>query len=156
MAFARREGHVLRFIEYMDVGTLNGWRLDDVVPAAEVRERVDRRYPLEVLPPRHPGEVAMRYRFRDGGGEIGFIASVSSPFCGDCNRLRLSADGRLHLCLFASAGHDLRALLRGGASDAEVQEWLRGLWAGREDRYSELRSAATLGRPRVEMSYLGG
>lgn len=152
----RREGYVVRFIEYMDVGTTNGWRLDDVVPAAEMRERIEAEYPLEALPARHLGEVARRYRHRDGGGEVGFIASVSQPFCGDCTRLRLAADGRLFTCLFATHGHDMKALLRAGADDAMLERALRGIWSEREDRYSELRSAATHELPRVEMSYVGG
>ncbi|MGH9382403.1 MAG: GTP 3',8-cyclase MoaA, partial [Thermoanaerobaculia bacterium] len=141
--FARREGYVMRFIEYMDVGTTNGWRLDDVVPAAEIRAAVAAVHPLETLPPRHPGEVARRFRFRDGGGEIGFIASVSEPFCGTCSRLRLAADGRLFTCLFATQGHDVKALIRGGADDQALEQALRRIWTVREDRYSELRSAAT-------------
>lgn len=154
--FARREGYVVRFIEYMDVGTTNGWRLDDVVPAKEIRATIEAAYPLETLPPRHLGEVARRFRFRDGGGELGFIASVSQPFCGDCTRLRLAADGRLFTCLFATQGYDLKSLLRAGADDETLDRALRDLWSRREDRYSELRSAATRALPRVEMSYVGG
>ena len=154
--YFRGSGHVLRFIEYMDVGHTNGWRLDEVVPAAEILERIGAEFPLEPVPPEYPGEVATRYRFRDGGGEIGVIASVTRPFCGDCTRARLSADGRLYTCLFAVHGHDLRAPLRSGASDEELRERLGAVWSARTDRYSELRTAATPGEPKVEMSYIGG
>jgi GTP 3',8-cyclase len=149
-------GHTLRFIEYMDVGTTNGWRLDDVVPAAELVRTVDAELPLEPVEPAYRGEVARRWRYRDGGGEVGFIASVTQPFCGDCTRARLSAEGRLYTCLFSARGHDLRALVRGGATDDELAERLSGIWAKRTDRYSEIRSAATTDAPRVEMSYIGG
>jgi cyclic pyranopterin phosphate synthase len=152
----RGTGHVVRFIEYMDVGHTNGWRLDDVVPAVEVIERIDAVWPLEPIASAYRGEVAQRYRYRDGVGEIGVIASVSQPFCGDCTRARMSADGQLFTCLFATSGHDLRALLRGGASDAQIAAGLRRIWLSREDRYSELRSEATVGLPKVEMSYIGG
>ena len=152
----RGTGRVLRFIEYMDVGHTNGWRLDEVVTADEILSTIGAEYPLEPMPPTHAGEVAERYRYTDGAGEIGIIASVSRPFCGDCSRARLSADGQLYTCLFATAGHDLRALLRGGATDAEVDADLRRAWGARTDRYSELRSAATLDLPKVEMSYIGG
>jgi cyclic pyranopterin phosphate synthase len=154
--YFRGSGHVLRFIEYMDVGSTNGWRLDEVVPAAEILERIGAEFPLEPVPPEYPGEVATRYRFRDGAGEIGVIASVTRPFCGDCTRARLSADGRLYTCLFAVSGHDLRAPLRSGASDEELREQIEGVWTARTDRYSELRSAATPGGSKVEMSYIGG
>ena len=149
-------GHTLRFIEYMDVGNTNGWRLDDVVPAAEIVAAIDAELPLEPVSPGYRGEVARRYRFRDGGGEIGVIASVTQPFCGDCTRARLSAEGRLFTCLFAVRGHDLRALVRGGASDDEVSASLGGIWQHRADRYSELRSSASPGLEKVEMSYIGG
>ena len=152
----RGTGIVLRFIEYMDVGATNGWRLDQVVPAAEIVKRIEAVYPLEPLEPNYRGEVANRYRYRDGAGEIGLIASVSQPFCGDCTRARLSADGQIFLCLFASQGFDLRARLRAGVSDEALETELAGLWRGRTDRYSEIRSAATAGLPRVEMSYIGG
>jgi len=152
----RASGHVLRFIEYMDVGHTNGWRLDDVVPAAEIVATIDGEFPLEPLPPRYPGEVAERYRYLDGGGEIGLIASVTRPFCGGCTRARLSADGSLYTCLFATTGYDLRALVRGPEGDEEIATALSALWRVREDRYSELRSAATGGLPKVEMSYIGG
>jgi GTP 3',8-cyclase len=154
--YFRESGHVLRFIEYMDVGHTNGWRLDDVVAAAELVARIGEEMPLEPLPPRYPGEVANRYRYRDGGGEVGVIASVTQPFCGSCTRARLSADGSLFTCLFATRGHDLRALVRGGAPDEEIAASLAAIWGRRDDRYSELRSAETLDLPKVEMSYIGG
>jgi cyclic pyranopterin phosphate synthase len=149
-------GHIVRFIEYMDVGTTNGWRLDDVVPAREIVERIDAEFPLEGIEPAYPGEVATRYRYRDGSGEIGVIASVTAPFCGDCTRLRLSAEGTLYTCLFATGGTDLREPLRAGASDDEVAALLTGIWSARRDRYSEMRSDDTDGWERVEMSYIGG
>src|SRR5579862_7605312 len=152
----RGTGHVLRFIEYMDVGHTNGWRLDDVVPAAEIVERIDAVWPLEPLEPARADETALRHAYRDGAGEIGVIASVTQPFCGGCSRARLSAEGRLHTCLFALRGHDLRAPLRSGASDAELTETIRAIWTRRSDRYSELRTAETAALPKVEMSYLGG
>jgi cyclic pyranopterin phosphate synthase len=152
----RGTGIVLRFIEYMDVGSSNGWRLDQVVPAAEVLERLGAVDPLEAIEPNYRGEVANRYRYRDGAGEIGLIASVSQPFCGDCTRARLSADGKIFLCLFAALGFDLRARLRSDLSDEALQAELAGLWRGRTDRYSEIRTAATVGLPRIEMSYIGG
>jgi GTP 3',8-cyclase len=152
----RGTGHVVRFIEYMDVGHTNGWRMDDVVPAAEILETIGAEFPLEPLPPRYPGEVAQRYRYQDGGGEIGVIASVTRPFCGNCTRARLSAEGRLYTCLFATRGHDVRALLRRGASDDELAAALGDIWGVRTDRYSELRSAATDDLPKIEMSYIGG
>jgi cyclic pyranopterin phosphate synthase len=149
-------GHVLRFIEYMDVGATNGWRLDDVVPAAEIVQAIGAELPLEPLEPRYRGEVARRFAYRDGSGEIGVIASVTQPFCGDCTRARISAEGKLYTCLFAAKGHDLRALLRGGASDEELGEAIAARWARRDDRYSEIRSAETAGLKKVEMSYIGG
>jgi len=152
----RHTGHVLRFIEYMDVGNSNGWRMDDVVPAREIIRIVDGAWPLEPIEPGYRGEVARRYRYRDGAGEIGVIGSVTQPFCGDCSRARLSAEGQLYTCLFAGLGHDLRALLRGGQSDAEIDAFLRVVWRRRADRYSELRTAATPSRPKVEMSHIGG
>ena len=147
---------VLRFIEYMDVGHTNGWRLDDVVPAAEVVAAIDAEYPLEPVEPGSRGEVASRWRYRDGSGEIGVISSVTQPFCGECTRARLSADGRVYTCLFAVKGHDLRALLRGGATDEELARAVADVWSARTDRYSELRSEATADLPKVEMSYIGG
>ena len=152
----REAGHTLRFIEYMDVGATNGWRLDDVVPAAEILAAVDAAFPLEPVDPGYRGEVARRYRYRDGAGEVGLIASVTQPFCGDCTRARISAEGRLYTCLFGRTGHDLRALLRGGASDEQLHETIRTIWAGRADRYSEIRSGNTTGLEKVEMSYIGG
>jgi cyclic pyranopterin phosphate synthase len=152
----RGSGHVLRFIEYMDVGHTNGWRMDDVVPAREILATIGAELPLEAVEPNYPGEVATRWSYRDGGGEIGVIASVTQPFCGGCTRARLSAEGRLFTCLFAVRGHDLRAIVRGGASDTELDEAIATLWRARSDRYSELRTAETAGRPKVEMSYIGG
>ena len=149
-------GHIVRFIEYMDVGHTNGWRLDDVVPAAEVVSRISAAMPLEVVAPNYPGEVANRYRYEDGTGEIGVIASVTRPFCGSCTRARLSAEGSLYTCLFATGGHDLRGMLRSGADDQAVMEAISAVWARRSDRYSEIRSEATAGWDKVEMSYIGG
>jgi cyclic pyranopterin phosphate synthase len=153
----RGSGHVMRFIEYMDVGTCNAWRDDLVVPSAELRERIARRWPLFALAPNHGSEVAQRWSFADGGGEIGFISSVSAPFCGDCTRARLSADGRLYTCLFARDGHDLRGPLRAGASDAELAALIGAVWNARDDRYSEIRgSVPRATRARVEMYEIGG
>jgi GTP 3',8-cyclase len=149
-------GHVVRFIEYMDVGTTNGWRLDDVVPGEEIVARIGAELPLEPVPPAYPGEVASRFRYADGGGEIGIITSVTRPFCGDCTRARLTAEGTLYTCLFATAGTDLKAPLRAGATDDDLRALLAGVWSARDDRYSEERSAATAALPRREMSYLGG
>jgi cyclic pyranopterin phosphate synthase len=154
--YFRERGHILRFIEFMDVGHTNGWRLDDVVPAAEVVQRIDAELPLEPAEPHYRGEVARRWRYRDGSGEIGVIASVTQPFCGDCTRARLSAEGRLFTCLFGLRGHDLRAPLRAGATDEELHAEIGRVWGRRTDRYSELRSAQTLDLPKVEMSYIGG
>jgi len=149
-------GHIVRFIEYMDVGHSNGWRLDDVVPAAEIVAAISHRFPLDPIAPNYPGEVANRFRYRDGSGEIGVIASVTQPFCGGCTRARLSAEGSLYTCLFATGGHDLRALLRDGADDEALAAVLAGGWCTRSDRYSEIRSEATAGWQKVEMSYIGG
>jgi GTP 3',8-cyclase len=154
--YFRESGHILRFIEYMDVGHTNGWRLDDVVPAEEIVATIHNELPLEPLEPNYPGEVARRYRYVDSSGEIGVIASVTQPFCGACTRARLSAEGRLYTCLFAVEGQDLRALLRGGATDGELATAIAAVWRARGDRYSELRSAQTAGLPKVEMSYIGG
>jgi len=154
--WARDEGLILRFIEFMDVGHTNGWRLDDVVPLTEIVERIGAELPLEPLAPNYPGEVATRWRYADGSGEIGIIASVSQPFCGACTRARLSADGQLYTCLFAVKGHDLRGPLRAGASDDELRARIRDVWADRRDRYSELRSAATTDLPKIEMFAIGG
>ncbi|HEX9856565.1 MAG TPA: GTP 3',8-cyclase MoaA [Acidimicrobiia bacterium] len=152
----RGSGHILRFIEYMDVGHTNGWRLDDVVPAREIIETIGSKWPLDPVDPSYRGEVADRYRYRDGAGEIGVISSVTSPFCGDCTRARLSAEGKLYTCLFATAGTDLRDPLRAGASDDELDAIVAGVWTKRADRYSEIRSEATIALPKVEMSYIGG
>src|SRR5437667_2609622 len=149
-------GHILRFIEYMDVGHTNGWRMDDVVPAAEIVAAIGAELPLEPVQPNYPGEVANRWRYQDGGGEIGVIASVTQPFCGGCTRARLSAEGRLYTCLFAVRGHDLRGLVRGGASDAELDETIARIWLRRGDRYSEIRSENTPDLPKDEMNYIGG
>lgn len=149
-------GHVVRFIEYMDVGNTNGWQLDQVVSGAEILDRLQEEMSLEPLEPGYRGEVARRWRHVDGGGEVGVITSVSQPFCGDCTRARLSADGSLHTCLFASRGFDLRVPLRNGSSDESLRDLLANLWSAREDRYSELRSDATQDLHRIEMSYIGG
>jgi cyclic pyranopterin phosphate synthase len=154
--WARSEGLILRFIEYMDVGHTNGWRMDDVVPAAEILAAIGEAMPLEPVPPSYPGEVADRYRYLDGTGEVGVIASVTRPFCGACTRARLSADGQLYTCLFGSEGHDLRGPLRSGATDADLRDAIGGIWTVRADRYSELRSEATEALPRAEMFALGG
>ena len=154
--YFRRTEHILRLIEYMDVGATNGWRLDDVVPATELVAMIDAEMPLEPITPNYRGEVAQRWRYKDGGGEIGIIASVTQPFCGDCTRARLSAEGTLYTCLFATEGNDLRKLLRDGVSDGEISTALRSIWLGRADRYSELRSSETIELPKVEMSYIGG
>ena len=161
----RGTGHIVRFIEYMDVGNTNGWELGDVVPASEIVARIDAVHPLVPLDANYGGEVAKRWRYRDGRGEVGVISSVSQPFCGGCTRARLSAEGKLYTCLFASEGYDFRPVLRGGASDEEVSAVIARIWSGRTDRYSELRTAATRGvqaagpvptMPKVEMSYIGG
>jgi cyclic pyranopterin phosphate synthase len=154
--FGRENGHIVRYIEFMDVGTTNGWRLDDVVSAADILEVVDAAFPLEPLDAHYPGEVARRYRYRDGGGEIGLIASVSQPFCRACTRARLTADGNLFTCLFATTGHDLRTLLRASDSDDSVSAVLARVWRERSDRYSEERSSRTSSGRRIEMSYVGG
>ena len=152
----RGTGHVLRFIEYMDVGHTNGWRLDDVVSAEEIVTAIGARWPLEPAGTHRPDETAKRWRYADGAGEIGVIASVTQPFCGGCSRARLSAEGKLYTCLFGVKGHDLRGPLRLGASDEELAELLRGVWGRRTDRYSESRTAETATLPKVEMSYIGG
>ncbi|HJU36913.1 MAG TPA: GTP 3',8-cyclase MoaA [Gaiellaceae bacterium] len=152
----RGSGHVLRFIEYMDVGSTNGWRLEDVVSAEEIVRRISERWPLEPVSADRPDATARRWRYLDGAGEIGVVASVTQPFCGGCSRARISAEGRLYTCLFAARGHDLRAPLRLGASDDELREQLSAVWTRRTDRYSELRTAETASLPKVEMSYIGG
>lgn len=147
---------ILRFIEYMDVGSSNGWQLDDVIPASEIIAALNAEMPVEPIEQNYRGEVSNRWRYADGSGEIGIIASVTQPFCGDCTRARLSAEGKLFTCLFATSGYDLRKLLRGGASDAAISQAITSIWASRDDRYSEVRSAETAGLPKVEMSYIGG
>lgn len=154
--WAREEGLILRFIEYMDVGNANGWRLDDVVPAADLVAEISAEMLLAPADADYRGEVAERWRYVDGSGEIGVIASVTRPFCGDCTRARLSAEGKLYTCLFSAVGHDLRGPLRGGASDADLHDLIAGIWAGRDDRYSDLRTASTSHLPKVEMFALGG
>ena len=154
--WARDEGLILRFIEFMDVGHTNGWRLDEVVPQAEIVARIDAELPLEALPANYPGEVANRFRYRGGASEVGVIASVTQPFCGACTRARLSAEGELFTCLFAARGTDLKGPLRAGATDDELRERISGIWRVRADRYSELRTAGTADLPRVEMFAIGG
>ena len=152
----RGTGHIVRFIEFMDVGTTNGWNMASVVPSAEVVDRINEKFPLEPADPNYRGEVANRWRYVDGAGEVGVISSVTQPFCSDCTRVRLSAEGRLYTCLFAVAGTDLRAAIRNGADDAELHAIINDVWSARTDRYSEVRSEATKRRPRIEMSYIGG
>jgi len=152
----RGTGHILRFIEYMDVGHTNGWRMDEVVTAREIVDMIDAEAPLVQVDPNYHGEVAERWRYRDGSGEIGVIASVTQAFCRDCTRIRLSTDGKLFTCLFATSGHDLRSLLRGGATDAEIVSAISGIWQRRADRYSEIRTANTERLQKIEMSYIGG
>ena len=154
--FFREKGYILRFIEYMDVGHTNGWRLDDVVPAAEIVKRINTEMPLEPVDPNYTGEVAERWRYKDGRGEIGVIASVTQAFCRTCNRARLSAEGKLYTCLFAVKGHDFRSLLRNGATDEQISQAIEHIWHLRTDRYSELRSENTINLPKVEMSHIGG
>ena len=154
--FFREKGYILRFIEYMDVGHTNGWRLDDVVPAGEIIKMISAEMPLEPIDPNYHGEVAERWRYKDGSGEIGVIGSVTQAFCGTCTRARLSAEGKLYTCLFAVKGHDFRALLRGGASDEEISRAIASVWGKRADRYSEVRSENTTSLPKVEMSHIGG
>jgi cyclic pyranopterin phosphate synthase len=152
----RGTGHILRFIEYMDVGSSNGWHMDEVLPSAEVVERISSVFPLEAIDPNYPGEVAERWRYLDGAGEVGVISSVTQAFCGTCTRIRLSTEGQLYTCLFADHGHDLRQLLRADADDEAILAFIRSLWSGRGDRYSEIRCAATLPARKIEMSYIGG
>jgi len=159
VAMARRwrgTGHIIRFIEYMDVGSTNGWRMDDVVPSAEVVRRISEAWALEPVDASYPGEVAERWRYRDGAGEIGVISSVTQAFCSSCTRMRLSTEGSLFTCLFAQSGHDLKALLRSGASDDELRNEIAAVWQRRADRYSEIRTAETAKNKKVEMSYIGG
>ena len=152
----RGTGRILRFIEYMDVGSSNGWRLNDVVSAREIVATIDRELPLEPVEKNYTGEVAERWRYRDGSGEIGVIASVTQAFCADCTRARLSADGSLFTCLFATQGHDLRGLVRSDATDAQIADSIAAIWTARDDRYSELRSEETVGLKKIEMSFIGG
>jgi cyclic pyranopterin phosphate synthase len=152
----RGSGHIVRFIEYMDVGATNGWRMDDVVPSAEVVRRIGSRWPLEPIDANYPGEVAERWRYADGAGEIGVISSVTQAFCASCSRMRLSTEGSLYTCLFASSGHDLKSLVRGGASDEDIRNEIAAVWQRRTDRYSEIRTAETAKLRKVEMSYIGG
>lgn len=154
--FFREKGYILRFIEYMDVGHTNGWRMDDVVPSAEIVKMIDAEMPLESADPNYPGEVAGRWRYKDGSGEVGTISSVTQAFCRTCNRARISAEGQLYTCLFAVKGHDFRALLRGGGSDEEISNEIARIWGMRDDRYSEIRSENTIALPKVEMSHIGG
>ena len=152
----RATGHIIRYIEYMDVGSTNGWRMDDVVSSAEVVKRISQRWPLEAIDPNYPGEVAERWRYVDGAGEIGVISSVTQAFCSSCTRMRLSTEGSLYTCLFAQTGHDLKRLLRGGASDDALRNEIAAVWQRRTDRYSEVRTAETAKERKVEMSYIGG
>ena len=154
--YFRGTDHIVRFIEYMDVGASNGWKLDDVVPAAEIVRMINAEFPIEPIDSNYSGEVAQRWRYGDGGGEIGVISSVTQPFCGSCSRVRLSAEGSLYTCLFATNGHDLRGLVRGGASDEEIKRFVSTIWLRRSDRYSALRTAETVALPKIEMSYIGG
>jgi cyclic pyranopterin phosphate synthase len=152
----RGTGHIVRFIEYMDVGSTNGWRMDDVVPSARIVELIGKRHPLEPVDAHYTGEVAERWRYLDGAGEIGVISSVTQAFCSTCNRLRLSAEGSLYTCLFAQEGHDLKGLLRRGAGDAEIVNEIAAVWRARGDRYSEIRTAQSATERKIEMSYIGG
>jgi cyclic pyranopterin phosphate synthase len=154
--FFREKGYILRFIEYMDVGHSNGWRMDDVVPAAEIVRTISAEMPIEPADPNYVGEVAERWRYKDGSGEIGVIASVTQAFCSTCTRARLSAEGKLYTCLFGVKGHDFRALLRDGSTDEEISAAIAKVWNRRTDRYSEIRSENTISLPKVEMSHIGG
>ncbi len=154
--YFRGSGVIVRFIEYMDVGTINHWQVGDTVSSAEMIERISERWPLQPLEPDYHGEVANRYAFVDGAGELGFVSSVSAPFCGSCTRARLSSDGQLFSCLFASRGTDIKGPMRGGASDAELLDLVRGVWTQRQDRYSERRAELAPGEEKVEMYYIGG
>ena len=154
--YFKQQGHILRFIEFMDVGHTNGWRMDDVVSAREIVDLISKDMPLAPADPNYTGEVAERWRYKDGGGEIGVIASVTQAFCKDCTRARISTEGKLYTCLFATSGHDLRALLRNGASDEALHAAIAGVWTKRADRYSEIRSEKTVKLEKIEMSYIGG
>jgi cyclic pyranopterin phosphate synthase len=152
----RGSGQILRFIEYMDVGSCNGWKMDEVLPSAEVIARIDAEFPLAAIGANYPGEVAERWRYVDGSGEIGVISSVTQAFCSSCTRIRLSTEGKLYTCLFAQGGHDLRALLRSGGSDQALAAAIAGIWRARDDRYSEIRTTETASAKKIEMSYIGG
>jgi cyclic pyranopterin phosphate synthase len=152
----RGTGHIVRFIEFMDVGATNGWRMDDVVPSAEVVRRIDQAFPCEPVNPNHFGEVAKRWRYKDGAGEFGIISSVTQAFCSSCNRARLSTDGSLYTCLFAHEGYDLKSIIRGGGTDEDLSRAIAAVWQQREDRYSEIRTAETARTRKVEMSFIGG
>jgi GTP 3',8-cyclase len=152
----RATGHIIRYIEFMDVGSTNGWRMDDVVPSAEIINRISERWPLEAIDPNYQGEVAERWRYLDGAGEVGVISSVTQAFCSSCTRMRLSTEGSLYTCLFAQHGHDLKLLLRGGASDDLLRNEIAAVWQRRADRYSEIRTSQTSSLKKVEMSYIGG
>lgn len=154
--YFRGTGHIVRFIEYMDVGNSNNWQVDQVISAEEIRKIIGKEFPIEPASPDYHGEVAERWRYRDGSGEIGIITSVSQPFCGSCTRARLSAEGALYTCLFATRGHDLRALVRQDMSDEELSSKIKAIWSVRSDRYSELRATQTVKVPKIEMSYIGG
>jgi len=154
--FCKERGYIVRFIEYMDVGTMNDWKMDQVVPADELVERISAEIPLELLERNYHGEVALRYRYADGGGEIGFITSVTKPFCGTCTRLRLSPEGKLYTCLFGIHGVDIRDVMRSGGTDTDVEQVIHKVWAKRTDRYSEIRTSFTKPRPKVEMYHIGG
>ena len=159
LPMARRfkaSGHVLRCIEFMDVGATNGWRMDDVIPSSEIIRMLDAHMPLEPIDANYPGEVAQRWRYRDGSGEIGVVSSVTQAFCRSCTRARISTEGMLYTCLFATTGYDFRALLRGGNSDAEIRAAIAAVWGARNDRYSEIRTAETARARKIEMSYIGG
>ena len=155
-AHFRHSGHILRFIEFMDVGASNGWKMDEVLPSREVIARIDRQFPVEPIDPNYEGEVAERWRYKDGAGEVGVISSVTQAFCATCTRIRLSTEGKLYTCLFAQHGHDLRTLLRDGADDARIDAAIAHVWQQREDRYSEIRTAETAALRKIEMSYIGG
>ena len=155
-AHFRHSGHILRFIEFMDVGASNGWKMDEVLPSREVIARIDRQFALEPIDPNYEGEVAERWRYKDGAGEVGVISSVTQAFCATCTRIRLSTEGKLYTCLFAQHGHDLRTLLRDGADDARIDAAIAHVWQQREDRYSEIRTAETAALRKIEMSYIGG
>jgi cyclic pyranopterin phosphate synthase len=154
--YFRGTPHIVRFIEFMDVGSTNGWRMDDVVPSAEIVERIGAHHPLEAIDANYAGEVAQRWRYRDGAGEIGVISSVTRAFCSTCTRARLSTDGQLYTCLFAQRGFDLKQLMRAGADDAALAQAVSAIWSARADRYSEIRTAETAGGRKVEMSFIGG